>query len=106
MGQSQNRCVQVGKCLIDSKRAEQGKQSLLGSQSYFMGVFSNDFAAVDVREELCYHSLPKKQIRKVLLWELKADAEIISRTKAYEPRHFAEVRIIHLWRREEDLNLR
>ena len=25
-----------------------------------MGVFSDDFAAVDVREELCYHSRPKK----------------------------------------------
>ena len=25
-----------------------------------MGVFSDDFAAVDVREELCYHSRPEK----------------------------------------------
>lgn len=25
-----------------------------------MGVFSDDFAAVDFREELCYHSRPKK----------------------------------------------
>ena len=25
-----------------------------------MGVFRNDFAAVDVREELCYHSRPKE----------------------------------------------
>ena len=25
-----------------------------------MGVFGDDFAAVDVREELCYHSRPKK----------------------------------------------
>ena len=31
-----------------------------------MGVFSDDFAAVDVREELCYHSRPKKQIREVI----------------------------------------
>ena len=45
---------------MGSKRAEQGLQSLLGSQSHFMGVFSNDFAAVDVREELCYHSLTEK----------------------------------------------
>ena len=30
-----------------------------------MGVFSDDFAAVDVREELCYHSRPKKQIQEV-----------------------------------------
>ena len=26
----------------------------------FISVFSNDFATVDVREELCYHSRPKK----------------------------------------------
>lgn len=25
-----------------------------------MGVFGDDFAAVDFREELCYHSRPKK----------------------------------------------
>ena len=49
------------KCLTDSKRAEQGKQSLLGSQFVYIGVLSNDFADVDVREELCYHSRPKKQ---------------------------------------------
>ena len=50
-------------CLTDSKRAEQGLilTRLLKS---FMGVFRNDFAAVDVREELCYHSRPKKQIRE------------------------------------------
>ena len=36
------------------------KTSLLGSQFVYMGVFSDDFAAVDVREELCYHSRPKK----------------------------------------------
>ena len=41
------------------------KQSLLGSQFVYMGVFSDDFAAVDVREELCYHSRPKKQIQEV-----------------------------------------
>ena len=29
-----------------------------------MGVFCNDFAAVDFREELCYHRHPKKQIWK------------------------------------------
>ena len=37
------------------------KNTLLGSKSFFMGVFRNDFAAVDVREELCYHSRPKKR---------------------------------------------
>ena len=29
-----------------------------------MEVLSDDFADVDVREELCYHSRPKKQIRE------------------------------------------
>ena len=32
-----------------------------------MGVFSNDFATVDVREELCYHSRPKKTNSEALL---------------------------------------
>ena len=41
------------------------KQSLLGSQFVYIGVLSDDFAAVDVREELCYHSRPKKQILEV-----------------------------------------
>ena len=30
----------------------------------YMKVFSNDFAAVDVREALCYPTPPKKQIRR------------------------------------------
>ena len=33
---------------------------MLGSQFVYIGVLSDDFAAVDVREELCYHSRPKK----------------------------------------------
>ena len=37
------------------------KTSLLDSKSPFIGVFSDDFAAVDVREVLCYHSRPKKK---------------------------------------------
>ena len=37
------------------------ERSLLDSQFVSMGVLSNDFAAVDVREELCYHSRPKKR---------------------------------------------
>ena len=47
------------KLIVSGKRAEQGI-SLLGSQSHSMGVLSDDFAAVDVREELCYHSLTEK----------------------------------------------
>ena len=49
--------------LTDSKRAEQGNFSLLG-QFVYIGVFSDNFAAVDIREELCYHSRPKKQIQR------------------------------------------
>ena len=36
------------------------EKSLLDSQFVYIGVFSDDFAAVDVREKLCYHSRPKK----------------------------------------------
>ena len=35
--------------------------SLLSSKFVSMGVLSNDFAAVDVCEGLCYHSRPKKR---------------------------------------------
>ena len=40
------------------------EKSLLDSQFVYIGVFSDDFAAVDVREGLCYHSRPKKQIQR------------------------------------------
>ena len=30
-------------------------------QLVYIGVFSNDFATVDIRKGLCYHSRPKKQ---------------------------------------------
>ena len=40
------------------------ENSLLGPASLLMDVFSDDFATVDFREELCYHSRPKKQIRR------------------------------------------
>ena len=74
-------CYRRAKSRTDGKIAEQGLilTRLLKS---FMGVFRNDFATVDVREELCYHSRPKKQIREG--WEsqklLKADdqSEIIA----------------------------
>ena len=51
------------KQLIDSKRAGKGK-SPYPAQSSYMGVLSDDFADVDFREELCYHSLPKKQLEE------------------------------------------
>lgn len=33
---------------------------MFGSRSIFIKVLSDDFADVDVREDLCYHSRPKK----------------------------------------------
>ena len=53
------RCGRI-KRLINDKRAKQGKTPLLDSQMVSMGVLSDDFATVDVREELCYHSLTEK----------------------------------------------
>lgn len=35
------------------QKSQAREQSLLGSQGHVIGVLSNDFAAVDVREELC-----------------------------------------------------
>lgn len=55
-----NRCVMVMRILIDSKRAEQGN-TYSALTNVYIGVLSDDFAAVAFREELCYHSLPKKQ---------------------------------------------
>ncbi len=53
------RCRRV-KWLINDKRAGIRKHTLLGSKFVSMGVLSDDFATVDLREELCYHSRPKE----------------------------------------------
>ena len=58
-GQSQNRCVQVMECHMDSKEPRR-KQSLLDSESLTMGVLSEDFAAVDLREDYANLSLTEK----------------------------------------------
>ena len=50
-----------------------------------MGVFSDDFATVDVREELCYHSRPKKQIQEVHGTGIKPMKESIARRKKRQP---------------------
>ena len=47
------------------KKSRARKHSLLSSKVVSMGVLSDDFATVDVREGLCYHSRPKKQILEV-----------------------------------------
>ena len=41
------------KCFIYSKKSRARKLSLLSSKVVSMGVLSDDFAVVDVREELC-----------------------------------------------------
>ena len=46
-------------CHMDSKRAEK-EQSLLDSESLSMGVLSDDFATVDLREDYANLSLPKE----------------------------------------------
>ena len=47
------------------RKAEQRKQPCPALNSVGIGVFSNDFTNVDLREELCYHSRPEKsKIRK------------------------------------------
>ncbi len=52
-GTKKNRCViSAQNNLSDSKRAEQGKPPY-SALRFLMSVFSNDFAAVDFREELC-----------------------------------------------------
>ena len=58
--EKKNRCVRDSVFFTDSKRAGQGKRSLLGSQSLFMGVLSDDFATVDLREDYANLSLPKE----------------------------------------------
>ena len=51
------------KRLTSQKRAGQGIFLTRLSKS-IIGILSDDFATVDVREELCYHSRPKKQIQR------------------------------------------
>ena len=50
-----------------------------------MSVLSDDFAAVDVREELCYHSRPKKQIQEVHGTGIKPMKESHARRQKRQP---------------------
>ena len=59
-GQSQNRCVTGAQNAPRTAKEPSKEQILTRLSKSFMGVFSNDFAAVDFREELCYHSRPEK----------------------------------------------
>ena len=53
------RCRRV-KWLINDRRAEQGTFSLPDSRMVSMGVLSDDFATVDLREDYANLSLPKE----------------------------------------------
>ena len=55
------------KCFIYSKKSRARKLSLLSSKVVSMGVLSDDFAAVDVREELCKTTPPEKANSEGLL---------------------------------------
>ena len=67
------------------KKSRAREVSLLSSISLSIGVLSDDFAAVDVREELCYHSRPKRQIQEVHGTGIKPMKESIARRKKRQP---------------------
>ena len=61
------------------QKSRERNASLLGSRFVYIGVLSNDFAAVDLREELCYHSRPRKSANSeglMLLLECKKSGVI------------------------------
>ena len=59
-GKSQNRCVIGVQNALRTAKEPSKELILTRLLKSFMGVFSDDFAAVDVREELCYHSRPER----------------------------------------------
>ncbi len=58
---------------------------MLGSKFVSVGVLSDDFAAVDFREELCYHSRPKEAKFKRNTEREKSKEESRARRKKREP---------------------
>ena len=59
-GTKKNRCIMGVQNGLQTAKEPSKENTLLGSRMVSMGVFSNDVAAVDFREELCYHSRPEK----------------------------------------------
>ena len=53
-GTKKNRCVTVGECVSGNNKKPSKEIILARLKTSFIGVFCNDFAAVDAREELCY----------------------------------------------------
>ena len=68
---------------IIAKKAELDKRRPLTAGE--LERLNEDFAAVDVREELCYHSRPKKQIQEVHGTGIKPMKESIARRKKRQP---------------------
>ena len=58
---------------------------MLDSRMVSMGVLSNDFAAVDLREELCYHSLTEKANSRGAINGKKPMIESHARRKKRQP---------------------
>ena len=58
---------QARKTACKQQKSRVRETTLLGSQSLLIGVFSDDFAAVDVREELCKTKPPEKANSEGLL---------------------------------------
>ena len=59
-GTKKNRCIQGHILTYGQQKSQARIVSLLGFQTRFIGVLSDDFAAVDFREELCYSKPPEK----------------------------------------------
>ena len=60
MGQRKIVVYKAYNFIYGQQRAKQGIVSLLGSQTRFIGILSDDFATVDFREELCYSKPSEK----------------------------------------------
>ena len=73
------------KWLIKQKKSRARNFPLLSSKVVSMGVLSDDFAAVDVREELCYHSRSKKRKFKRRNERQKPMIESHARRKKRQP---------------------
>ena len=74
------------------KKSRARNNPLLDSRNHLMGVFSNDFAAVDFREELCYHSRPEKaKFKRYMEQERKPMKESHARreTRSRSPKRFS-----------------
>ena len=62
-GKRQNLRCEAEKGVVKAKR-KQGRNLPCSDKREIKNEIRGDFAAVDVREELCYHSLPKKQLEE------------------------------------------